>query len=117
MIGFHATHDGRGDPSHLFAWMRHGSCLLFVAQGAIGGMAVTEDSYLSVKSADGAVYIGLMELGADIADDETCGEVISAVHHDVILADDVLRVVSREAKRVGADGYVRVERLQTCLRT
>jgi hypothetical protein len=64
---------------------------------------------LPVKAKDGTIHIRLAEHDARVVREIARGEVVGAVDHDVVLADDLERVLRREPRLVQLDLHVRIE--------
>lgn len=62
-----------------------------------------EEAGLALKAEDGAVHVGLAEQDAGIVGEVTGGEIVSAVHDDVVRAEDLEGVLAGKARVVQDD--------------
>ena len=70
-----------------------------------------EDAGLAFKTKDGTVNVWLLEQHAGVIREVARREIIRAVHHDVVLPDDVHGVLGREPDAVEDDLYAGVDAL------
>src|SRR5688572_23363080 len=80
-----------------------------VARPAARGRLRPEDRDLALEAVDRAVHVGEAELHAGVVDEVARGEVVGAVDHDLVAAQDILDVAGVEARLVPDELDVRVE--------
>src|SRR5271156_1775353 len=91
--GKHAEHAAFGARGHQ-AWRRR-----FGIQAAIAGaVGITEDGYLAFETENGAVHVGLAEEDARVVDEIARGEIVGAVHDEVVVFQNVERVLAGEMR-------------------
>ena len=71
-----------------------------------------KEAGLAFEAKDGAVHVWLAEQHAGVVREVTGGEVVRAVHHDVVGAQDLKGVVAGEAGLVKDDLDVRIEAME-----
>src|SRR5580658_4709813 len=76
------------------AW-RRGLGIQAAIAGAIG---ITEDGYLAFEAKNGAVDIGFAEEHGRVVDEIARGEIVGAVHDDVVIFQNVERVFAGEMR-------------------
>ena len=100
----HAEHAAFGAARHESRRWRLG-----VEAAIAGAFLRVEHRRLSLEAEDAAVDIRLAEQHAGVVDEIARGEIVGAVHDDVVLADDVERVLRREPRLVGLHVHVGIE--------
>ena len=68
-----------------------------------------EDRRLTLEPEDRAVHIGLARQHARVVDQIAGGEVVGAVDDDVVIGEQLQRVLRREGGLVGVDLHVRID--------
>ena len=96
LTGLYRSHYGWRDAYYGLSGMWHGACLVFVDEVTIGGLPLAQDAHLSFQTVDGAVDVGLALLATGIADGEACREVVGAVNHYVVAADELCGILLGE---------------------
>ncbi len=103
--GQHAEHAAFGAAWHQAGRRRFGIKAAVARPAQVRG----EHAGLAFEAEDGAVDVGLLQQHAGVVGEVARGEVVGAVHHDVVGADDLEGVLAGQAGVMQHDLDVRVE--------
>ena len=67
-----------------------------------------EDGRLPIEAEDGTINIRLARKNGDVIGKITGGKVVRAIHDQIVVAQNLLRVPAREAARVELDRDMRI---------